>query len=395
MKIGIDARLWNQTGVGRYTRNLVKNLLEQDNKNTYVLFIKDQDYQDLKSQLVNWRINLKSLEEKERLKIVKTDIHWHSFEEQIKMPKLLARENLDLMHFPYFSIPVFYRRPYVITMHDLIVDHFSTGKASTLPNWLYFLKRMGYRYVTRQAIKHSKMIFVPTESVKNEIIDHFGTDKRKIIVTSEGVDDEISSSTLNYEEVEKKVGIKNLQDKNYFLYVGNAYPHKNLSTLVSAFELLKSELNSKAENLCLFLVGKEDYFYKRLKDEVKKRNTPNVYFLGFVEDKVLSFLYNKALALVLPSFMEGFGLTAIEAMDKRCLVVVSAIPELKEICGKAAYYFNPNSILELKEDLDKIYHSKEEEREKLKDLGKERVKEFSWKKMTLETLKIYESCISL
>lgn len=105
MRIGIDGRLWNETGVGRYIRNLVWELQKSDTKNSYVLFVKkgfktshfaeaSRDKEDLRFKNEKW-------------KIVETNIHWHSIDEQIKFPQVLYKENLDLMHFPYFSLPIF------------------------------------------------------------------------------------------------------------------------------------------------------------------------------------------------------------------------------------------------------------------------------------------------
>src|SRR5690242_4609839 len=130
MRIGIDGRLWNETGVGRYIRNLVWGLQEFDKKNEYVLFIKKGlKIDDLRLKNDPW-------------KVVETEIHWHSLAEQIKFPQILYKENLDLMHFPYFSLPIFYNKPFVVTIHDLIINHFPTGKASTLPYPLYLMKRI-------------------------------------------------------------------------------------------------------------------------------------------------------------------------------------------------------------------------------------------------------------
>ena len=96
MKIGIDARLWNETGVGRYIRNLVWELQKVDRTNEYVLFVKTGfKIQDLGFKNSKW-------------KIVHTNVHWHSFEEQLHFPKVLYKENLDLMHFPYFSLSHFF-----------------------------------------------------------------------------------------------------------------------------------------------------------------------------------------------------------------------------------------------------------------------------------------------
>src|SRR5258705_8253378 len=125
MRIGIDGRLWHETGVGRYIRNLVANLAQIDNTNEYVLFVKTGfKIKDLPGRQAG------SGFKNDKWKIVETDIHWHSLKEQMQFPAVLNKENLDLMHFPYFSHPIFYNKPFVITIHDLIMNHFPTGKAS-------------------------------------------------------------------------------------------------------------------------------------------------------------------------------------------------------------------------------------------------------------------------
>jgi len=149
MRIGIDARFWNESGVGRYIRNLVFQLEKIDRENEYVLFTTNKN--NLKLQNPKW-------------KIIQTSIPWHSVEEQIKFPRLLNSYNLDLVHFPYFSIPVFYNKPFVVTIHDLILHHFPTGQATTLHPIVYQGKRLGYKYIMKRAAKNSKKIIAVSES---------------------------------------------------------------------------------------------------------------------------------------------------------------------------------------------------------------------------------------
>src|SRR3989344_4296296 len=106
MTIGIDCRLIRQTGVGRYINNLIENLLEIDKKNNYVVFVRKEDFDQVKFKIKNLK-----------LKIIPIDISWHSFREQTQFPKILESQKLDLVHFPYFSVPILYKGPYVITIH--------------------------------------------------------------------------------------------------------------------------------------------------------------------------------------------------------------------------------------------------------------------------------------
>src|SRR5579872_4995215 len=113
MKIAIDCRLWNETGVGRYIRNLVEELGFLDSKNEYIPFFKKEEYETVPLPGKNFQKRL-------------ADIPWHSLQEQREFKKLLEKENVDLVHFPYFSYPIGYKRKFVITIHDLIIDHFPT-----------------------------------------------------------------------------------------------------------------------------------------------------------------------------------------------------------------------------------------------------------------------------
>lgn len=357
MRIGIDARLWNQTGVGRYIRNLVYNLEEIDKENSYVLFARDEDKVKIRSS---------------NFKTVSVSIRWHSVSEQLKFKKIINKENVDLVHFPYYSVPIFYKKPFVVTIHDLIPLHFQTGKASTLPFPLYKLKFLAYKFVVSQAAKNSKKIIAPSNFSKDEIVKLLKIDKSKVGVVYEGTDESLMSLDL-------------VDKKEHFLYIGNAYPHKNLELLLEVFKDLP--------DLKLVLVGKEDFFYKKLKKKAENLNLTNVKFFGYATDSELSDLYKKAKALIIPSFIEGFGLPALEAMSNKCVVLASDIPTLREICKDSAIYFDPRD----KEDLEKkiMDISSSIEINKYIEKGIRRATEFSWEKTAEKTLKIYESCVSL
>lgn len=379
MKIGIDARLWNESGVGRYIRNLISELAKIDNKNNYVLFLRQDEFNQIKLPAKNWSKVL-------------ADIRWHTLEEQIKMPSILNKEQLDLVHFPYFSVPIFYNKPFIVTIHDLILHHFPTGEASTLPLYLYNLKLLGYRLILSNVAKKAKKIIAVSNATRNEIIKYLAVNKEKIKVTYEGFDANISdlenpSPSSNISETKK---IK--QKQPYFLYVGNAYPHKNLERLLEALSILASH----DINLTLKLVGKNDYFYKRLKNKAKQMNlSAYVDFYKEASDKELVNLYKNALALIMPSLMEGFGLPALEAMQNRCLVLASNIPSLKEICSDAAIYFDPYKVDDILQSLELAYFKDKNYFNKNIEEGVSQAKKFSWEKMAKETLNLYESCVSL
>ncbi len=364
MRIGIDARLWNETGVGRYVRNLILELSRLDKQNEYFIFVKNEDEQTVREQVP------KSFE------VISTKIHWHTVSEQLSFSKEIYKYHLDLMHFPYFSMPLNYNRPFVITVHDLILHHFSTGKASTKAFPLHFLKRAFYLFLTKKTAQKASAIISVSQSTKNEIVDHLKVNPAKIRVIYEGVDEKLLGSSK-----------KDLIGNPYIFYVGNAYPHKNLNRLVSAFE--KAHRNNQK----LVLVGLENFFYKRLKKETEKKGVKDVVFFGQAKDSDLSSLYSSAKAFVMPSLMEGFGLPPLEAMANNCFIIASDIPALREICSGAALYFNPYDTADIADKIAFAFST--EDKSSFLKKGKERIKDFSWEKMAEETLKIYESSTSL
>ena len=385
MKIGIDARLWNETGVGRYIRNLIRNLHEIDLSNEYILFCRNTDVERIKYEVLS-----------NKWKIVSADIRWHSLKEQLKFHQILNRENLDLMHFTYFSVPLFYNRPFIVTIHDLIVYHFQTGKASSLPLPLYKVKHLGYRFLLDHIVKKSKKIIVPLNSTKLDVVKTLKVDEEKIAVTYEGVDEEVvdkpesmAGGKFNASSMKNESShtlYKKLNTK-YFLYVGNAYPHKNLETLIKAFIELK---RIYSQNIKLVLVGKPDYFYNKLKKRLEREQIAGVEVLEKVDDETLKKFYKRSTAVIAPAFIEGFGLVPLEAMANGSLVLVSDIPSHREVCSDIPIYFNPYSTQDLINKLQMVldHGFVDEKHKKMKAI--QRIKEFSWKNMAIETLKVYE-----
>src|SRR5258708_37061278 len=367
MRVGIDARLWNESGVGRYTRNLIFELQKIDRGTEYVLFALHKDFDNILSQIKNPNV-----------RVIGTNIRWHSLSEQVQLPHMLYKQKLDLMHFPYFSVPIIYNKPFVVTIHDLILHHFSTGEASTLSFPIYRAKHMGYSFIMSQAARRAKKIITILESTKQEIVDHLGVEKNKISVMYEGVDKKVIGDDADKVPASVK--------KPFILHVGNVYPHKNADRLVEAFDIF-----SKEDKLIqLVFVGRTDYFQRRLKKKIHTlASRERITFVGEVSDGELSQLYRNAAALFIPSLMEGFGLPAVEAMANACIVIASDIPSLKEVCKNAALYFDPYNTESLVNMLRIVTAKKKQEfRENIR-AGQKRVLDFSWEKMAKETQALY------
>ncbi len=379
MKIGIDARFFGPIGkgLGRYTQRLIENLEKIDKENKYVIFLRKENWSNYQPRNPNF-------------KKVLAPWRWYTILEQIYMPRLIKSHDVGLMHFPHFNVPLFYKGSFVVTIHDLVLEHFPTQRATTLSPLFYKIKRVGYKIVIRAALKRARQILVPSEYTKEEIIKYFGLEPTRIKVTYEGC----GKSDFPYynvgsltSEIPKKYGII----KPYILYVGNAYPHKNLERLILAFQKLSKAYQL---DLRLVLVGENDYFYKRLKDTVLKLGIKNIILAGFVRDEDLNSLYKNALFYIFPSLCEGFGLPPLEAMACGLPVASSNKTCLPEILGDAAYYFNPDSVDDIARAIEKVAID-EDLRKKLIVKGFEQIKKYSWKRMAEETLKTYRRTLNL
>jgi glycosyltransferase involved in cell wall biosynthesis len=369
MKIGIDARFFGPSGkgLGRYTQKLIENLEKIDTVNDYVIFLKKENFNDYFLQNKNF-------------KKVLADYPWYSFSEQFCFPWLLRKYKLDLMHFPHFNVPLFYGREFLVTIHDLILIHFPTTKNSTLHPFFYRIKFLAYRLVIGYAIKYSKNIITVSNFTKKDILANYKKIMpEKIKVTYEACENCCFFSTKRQDEILQRYGII----KPYLLYIGNAYPHKNLERLARAFSLLK-----RRGKLALVLVGREDYFYIRLKKMIEQEKIKNIIFTGYIPDEELELIERYALAYIFPSLYEGFGLPPLEVMAKGVPVICSDHACMREILGESAYFFDGKNEKCIAEAIEKIV-SDDDLRKELIEVGYKQIQRYSWEKMAKETLKIY------
>lgn len=369
-KIGIDARFFGPVGkgLGRYTERLIENLERIDKINQYVIFLRRENWNDYQPQNPNF-------------KKVLADYRWYTLAEQIMMLRVIKKEKIDLMHFPHFNVPIFYKGNFVVTIHDLILYRFPTERATTLSPLFYKIKYWVYKRVIKHAIEKSAKIFAVSNCTKNDILEHFKVSAEKIIVTY-GACDGVEHGQLKMPE--QGYLIKRGITKSFLLYVGNAYPHKNLEKLIEIFSDIKKEYQ---EDLQLVLVGKKDYFYRRLEEATKD---PDVIFFGFATEAVLADLYRNARIYVFPSFFEGFGLPPLEAMVYGLPVAASNNSCLPEILEEAAVYFNPSDEKEMKNTILKLLTDKNL-RKQLKEKGLKQIKKYSWQITAQKTFETYNS----
>lgn len=362
MRIGIDARFWGtDTGIGRYIGELVEAMLDRCN-HEFVLFLRKE----------NWDNPPKH----PRVHRVLADARWYTLKEQFKLPAIFDGANCDLIHFPHWNVPVRVKTSYVLTVHDLLLLDFPSKRASLLWPILYAIKYVGFRIVLRQALVSAKSIIVPSNFTAGRIRDLFSLEE-KINVVYEGVS--VLPPGPGFEAIKAK-GVA----KPYILYVGNAYPHKNLEMLIET----AMEMQKKRKEMALVLVGGKDDFYGSLFKTYG--HLSNVIFYGRASDGELDTLYREAAVYAFPSLQEGFGLPGLEAMAYGVPVVSSSGGSLPEIYGDAALYFDPKNRAGLERALETVLKDAEL-RNSMTKKGKMTIEKFKWERAAAETLRIYES----
>lgn len=374
MKIGIDARFFGSQGkgLGRYTQKLIEELEKVDIHNQYYIFLNKHNINEYNPTNPNFHKVL-------------ANIPWYSWQEQILLPRLLQKYHLDLVHFPHFNIPLLYRKPYVVTIHDLILLEYPTRKASRLNALMYMVKNIAYRLVILNAVYTAKKIITISEYTRQSLVKHFRIPAQSMEMIYEGIDLE-KFNPLNAQSFD--FSSFHLVPENYLLYVGNVYPHKNIDVLVKVFASLKKRptINS---NLKLVLVGKKDHFLEGIIQQVKDLGLEDsVVFPGYVPDEQLISLYESCLCYVFPSLYEGFGLPPLEAIALGAPVVVSNTTCLPEIFGEHIEYFNPKSSQDMEAVLYEFIMNPDN-RYQQKTFHPEILSKYSWVDMAESTKNVY------
>ncbi len=373
MKIGIDARMYSSrfTGIGRYNHELIKNLLKIDQTNQYVVFLNKNEFPKFK------------IRDTQKVKKVLADCKHYSWKEQTEFLKILNKEKLDLMHFTHFNAPIFYKKPFVMTIHDLTLSFFPGKKMTS------FIHRMAYQLTIRSNTKRAKHIIAVSKNTKKDLTSLLKIRPEKITVIYEGTDPKFKTlSEKHKKQVIQKYGLSN----SFLLYTGVWRNHKNVVGLIKAFARLRQDKKYKGD---LVITGKRDKAYNEVAETVNKLNLKeNVKFVGLVPENDLISLYNAASVYVFPSFYEGFGLPPLEAMACGTPVAASNTSCIPEVCGKEnAIFFNPYDLEEMTKKISKLLKDKQLQG-KLVQNGFKRIQDFSWEKMAKETLEVYNKSIA-
>ncbi|MEA2339809.1 MAG: hypothetical protein QOE82_3816 [Thermoanaerobaculia bacterium] len=333
MRIGIDARKIADFGIGTYIRGLLHALVASGDE-TYVAFAPEHVAPLLPPGVEH----------------VVIDAPHYSIRELVILGRAVDRARLDLFHAPHYIVP-FTRLPVVVTIHDLIHLRHRNPLAP-----LYA------RQMIRRAVRKSRRVLTVSEAVKREIVSTFDCADEHVLVTPNGVDKRFSPDGPSAEG-------------HYFLYVGNDKPHKNVDVLVDAIAAIS--------DASLVLTGAP---FERFRERER------VVITGFVDDSELAALYRGAIALVMPSREEGFGLPALEAIASGCAVITSNAPALVEITEDAALHVDAN-VAELAAAMQRVA-SDDSLRRTLASRGVERAKNFTWTRCADLTRAAYRAAIA-
>ncbi|MBU0540352.1 glycosyltransferase family 4 protein [Patescibacteria group bacterium] len=368
MRIGIDARMMSARatrGIGRYIEELIRAMLVSAPSNRYVLITRSALHPFATHPSVETRV---------------ADIPWYGLEEQLRLPFIFRALRADVIHVPHWNAPLFYNGPLVITVHDLLLRHQpNSARISTRSALVAAVKRLGFRIVLSRAIVHAYKILVPSNFVADDVARFFPKAAQKIVITGEGITRRTTFPTV----------LENKPPRSeYLLYVGSAYPHKGLDTLIDAW----AELSARHCNLRLKIAGSEDVFMQRLKESVQRRNLQRVDFLGFVKDEELNKLYQEALVFVFPSNFEGFGLPPLEAIRAGCPVVSSDAGALPEVIGEDnAFFFQAGSRNAILQAIEGVLSDPEAARKKSLRAAPSLLARHNWEAAAVKTLDAYKT----
>ena len=331
LTIGFDAKraFVNAAGLGNYSRNTIKALANFYPENQYILFT---------PKVKPDRLSIT----KESTVILPNNFWWRAlkpFWRTYKISELAQKAKLDLYHGLSHELPIGIEKTgikSIVTIHDLIFIRFPELYKRT-DRKIYYKK---YKHACRVA----DHIIAISEQSKNDIIDYFDIESKKISVIYQSINpiffEQCNADQLN--ETREKYGLP----RNFMLSVGTIEARKNIQHVLQA-------LNDTDYDMPLVVVGKPTKYMETLQPLVHKLGK-KLIFLHQVNDEDLNRIYRMARLMVYVSIFEGFGLPIAEAQAAGCPVITSKISSMPEAGGNAALYVSPVSISEINEAISKL-----------------------------------------
>ncbi len=373
MRIGIEAqRLFrpHKHGMDVVVMELIRALQIIDSENDYFIFVKPDEDRHCITETKNF-------------KIIEIKGGNYVFWEQIVLPYYAYKYEVDILHCTSNTAPLVLSMPLILTLHDVIFMESSVEK-NTSTNYQKY-GNLYRKWLVPKIVKKCKSIITISEVEKINIIETLGLHDEVVIVVHNGVSQRFGQKPglQIIKEIRTRLGL--LED--YFLFLGNVEPRKNVKNTVKAFV----DFAEKNQNIKLVITGLRLSFIKEILGEINKEKILDRFVLtGFVDEMTLLTLYSEAKVFLYPSLREGFGLPILEAMAFGIPVVTSNISAMPEVAGDAAFLVNPYSIKEITEGMTIAYEDESLRNEKI-TLGYVRPTVFTWQKTAEKILAIYHS----
>jgi glycosyltransferase involved in cell wall biosynthesis len=359
--IVIDARIRRST-TGRYADRLVEHLQKIDTFHHYTILVQPDDPWEMKNK--NFRT---------------VPCPYPQFSvnplDELGFALQLYRLKPDLVHFTMTQQPLLYFGNIVCTSHDTTMYNFVRRGSTPLP--LYKAKMGLYSFLVWWSHRKSKHILVPTQTVLEEFAERQPFTKKKLVVTYEASEPAMAVHATKPKDV----------NGDFLLYVGTAFPHKNVRMLIEMLNVL----NKKYPNLKLVITGKreEKHLVEIMEWAKTQPSYKNIILPGFVTDAELKWLFENCKVYVFASLSEGFGLPPLEAMAHGAPVASSGASVMPEVYGDAAHYFNAKDANDMAAKTEEVINDKKL-RASLIEKGYKQLKKYSWSKMAEETLIVYK-----
>ncbi len=369
MRIGFEAKrvFHNKTGLGNYSRDLIRILATYFPENNYFL------YNPKKSRIQLFETDETIVFEKNPRTLLYKK--FKNFWRQKGIISDLQQDKISVFHGLSGEIPIGLKSKNiksVVTIHDLIF--------LKMPELYSFWDRKIYTYKFKKAANNSNLIIAISEQTKNDIVDYFGISESKIKVIYQGCHSMFKDS-FNTNEFNNVILKFNLPEK-FLLNVGTIETRKNVFLVVKAIRNL---------NITLVIVGKETNYSQEIRNYISENNlTDKVIFLKNLSLKELAIVYQLATIFVYPSFYEGFGIPIIEAMYSKTPVITSKGGVFSEVGGENSIYIDPNNIEEMKHAISTLWNDKDL-RKNITEKGFEFVQKFNDQIIAIQYMDVYKN----
>lgn len=375
--IGLDATYLSiyGKGVSRYQYNLIKALAKFDKENLYYIFI-------------NKKNAVPELPQAKNLCYVKIHIPKRIIWDQFQLPLFIWKYKLDIYHSCLDTLPILHKANFLLFLFE--IPDYRIGQAQKAGNNSLYA-RLSHKYNTLLfsfSLKKAKLIIVSSLSTKQDLMQEYGLEEKKIRLVYPGCDEYFCAAGAAEDlfETRNKYNAKS----GYIMHISTTDPRDNTSAVLRAYHRASPELPVYKK---LIICGNVERKRNGLNKLIAKLDLEDdVIFTGHLLGEDLSKLYQAADLYVDPSFYEGFGFQVIEAMACGVPVVTSNLTSLPEVVDNAGILVAPTDINGLASAIIKVL-TDSGLRKAMQEKSLERAKFFSWDKTAQETLNIYNELL--